>query len=206
MEAVKRYLILGGVRSGKSAYALDLANRLGGRKLFVATAEARDQEMKDRIVEHRARRGPDWDTVEEPIHIAHLLEQKAKNYKVILIDCLTLWLSNLILKYEEKKVNQLLDNFTRALGRIKGCHVILVSNEVGMGIVPENKLARAFRDWAGLMNQRIARTADEVILMVAGISTKIKGDGNSEISPEAGGKERKLKHEGLSEGKPSGKA
>ncbi|MCK4590969.1 MAG: bifunctional adenosylcobinamide kinase/adenosylcobinamide-phosphate guanylyltransferase, partial [Candidatus Latescibacteria bacterium] len=84
MEPGKRYLILGGVRSGKSTYALDLANRLGGRKLFVATAEARDQEMKDRIVEHRAHREPDWETAEEPIHIAHLLEQKAQDYEVIL--------------------------------------------------------------------------------------------------------------------------
>jgi adenosylcobinamide kinase/adenosylcobinamide-phosphate guanylyltransferase len=206
MEPGKRYLILGGVRSGKSSYALNSANRLGGKKLFVATAEARDQEMKNRIAEHRTRRGPDWETVEEPIHIAQLLEQKAKNYEVILIDCLTLWLSNLILKYEEKKMTQLLDDFTMVLSQIKGCHVVLVSNEVGMGIVPENKLARAFRDWAGLMNQRVARIADEVILMVAGIPTKIKGDGNSEISPEPGGKERELKHEDLSEGKPSGKA
>ncbi len=177
MENGKLYLILGGVRSGKSAYALDLANRLGSKNLFVATAEARDQEMKDRIAEHRTHRGPNWETAEEPLHIAQLLEQKAKGYQVILIDCLTLWLSNLILKYEEKKVGQLLEDFTRVLGQIKGCHVILVSNEVGMGIVPENKLARAFRDWAGLMNQRVAQTADEVILMIAGIPTKIKADG-----------------------------
>jgi len=177
MKTGKLYLILGGVRSGKSAHALKLANRLGNKKLFVATAEARDQEMKDRIAEHRARRGPDWDTAEEPVHITQLLQQKARSYKVILIDCLTLWLSNLILKYEEKNVEQLLENFTKVLSQIKECHVILVSNEVGMGIVPENKLARAFRDWAGLMNQRVAQTADEVILMIAGIPTKIKADG-----------------------------
>ncbi len=156
-------LVLGGARSGKSDFALNKAAALSGSRVFLATAEARDDEMLARIERHRQQRGSTWRTVEEPLTIASVLEREADS--VVVVDCLTLWLANVQSRVAdtESAIAELLS----ALGRC-ACPVVLVSNEVGCGIVPANALAREFRDYAGLLNQRVAQLADEVYLMIAG--------------------------------------
>lgn len=166
-------LITGGARSGKSKYAEDRAKELGERRVYVATAEAKDQEMVQRIGAHQKRRGNGWTTVEEPTELVDALLARRGRTDCVLVDCLTLWLSNLLLrrdgKYAEKKVTE--------LARTLPCldfHIVLVTNEVGWGIVPDNPLARQFRDLAGWANQQIAATADEVVLTVAGMPMIVK--------------------------------
>lgn len=166
-------LITGGVRSGKSKYAEQRAGQSGERRLFLATAEAKDEEMAQRIAEHRKRRGDQWLTIEEPLELTEtLLDQRGKT-DCVLVDCLTLWISNLLIRsneaYAKEKVEQLL--------KILPCldfHLVFVTNEVGWGIVPDNPLARKFRDVLGWTNQRIAQAADEIVLMVAGVPIIIK--------------------------------
>jgi adenosylcobinamide kinase / adenosylcobinamide-phosphate guanylyltransferase len=166
-------LITGGARSGKSRYAEQRARELGPRLLYIATGEARDEEMCQRIAEHKRRRGNDWVTIEEPLAISEPLLARRAQTDCALVDCLTLWLSNLLLAYEAKyaqeKVAQLVETM-----RHLDFHLILVTNEVGSGIVPDNSLARQFRDLSGWANQRIAAVADEVVLMVAGIPMIVK--------------------------------
>ena len=166
-------LITGGARSGKSNYAEMRAAELGRRRLYVATAEAKDEEMTQRIAEHRKRRGKVWATIEEPVELSSALLAQRGQTDCALVDCLTLWLSNLLLQrdaqYAEKKVQELMAVLPRL-----DFHVVLVTNEVGWGIVPENVLARQFRDLAGWANQRIAATANEVVLTVAGIPMIVK--------------------------------
>jgi adenosylcobinamide kinase/adenosylcobinamide-phosphate guanylyltransferase len=167
-------LILGGARSGKSQFALSLGGKMPGQKIFVATAEALDAEMAERIHRHREMRSKEWKTVEEPIHLCDLLAIKSKDGRLILIDCLTLWLSNLLQKDENSKtieiqINRLIESLKKTER-----NVILVSNEVGWGIVPDNPLSRKFRDLTGLMNQKVAETADTVYLVSAGIPVRIK--------------------------------
>jgi adenosylcobinamide kinase / adenosylcobinamide-phosphate guanylyltransferase len=166
-------LITGSARSGKSRCAETRAAELGGRRLYVATAEAQDEEMAQRIAAHRQRRGAQWITVEEPIELAALLVNQRGQIDCALIDCLTLWLSNLLLRrdaeYAEEKVQELLDTLASL-----DFHVLLVTNEVGWGIVPDNPLARRFRDLAGWANQRFAAAANEVVLTVAGVPMTIK--------------------------------
>jgi adenosylcobinamide kinase/adenosylcobinamide-phosphate guanylyltransferase len=163
--------IIGGARSGKSSFATNEALKIGGRKAYVATAEALDSEMKERINEHKRNRGNEWDTYEEPIEIVSLIKDIHKKYDVILIDCLTLWLSNLM--YSNKEIKNEIHSFCCSLFTVH-CSLFTVSNEVGMGIVPDNKMARDFRDLAGFLNQKIAEIADEVYLVTAGIPVKIK--------------------------------
>jgi len=166
-------LITGGGRSGKSTYALQMT--LGyQRKVFVATALAFDEEMRCRIEKHRAERGKEFRTIEEPLHLADALLAASGSADVVLIDCLTVWLGNLL--HEHDKAHAALpevDAFMAAL-RDPPCDVVLVTNEVGMGIVPENALARRFRDIVGRVNQEIAARADRVILMVSGLPVLIK--------------------------------
>jgi len=166
-------LISGGARSGKSMYAEQRAAVLGSRRLYVATAEAKDGEMAQRIAEHKQRRGDEWTTIEEAVELAEALLAQRGRTDCALVDCLTLWLSNLLLrrdtKYAEEKVEELL----KILPRLD-FHIVLVSNEVGWGIVPDNPLARRFRDLAGWTNQRIAAIANEVVLTVAGIPMIVK--------------------------------
>src|SRR6266404_7623609 len=166
-------LITGGARSGKSKYAEQRAAALGSRRLYVATAEAKDGEMAQRIAEHKRRRGDEWTTVEEAVELSGALLAQRGRTDCALVDCLTLWLSNLLLrrdtKYAEEKVEELL----KILPRLD-FHIVLVSNEVGWGIVPDNPLARRFRDLAGWTNQRIAAIANEVVLTVAGIPMIVK--------------------------------
>ncbi|MDE3059973.1 MAG: bifunctional adenosylcobinamide kinase/adenosylcobinamide-phosphate guanylyltransferase [Pseudomonadota bacterium] len=167
---IRTTFILGGMRSGKSAYAERLAEQSGLRKLYVATAEALDAEMGDRIAAHRQRRGDAWQTIEEPIHIDTIIGQHGD--ACILIDCLTLWLSNLLHCGLDvaQHTNHLLTALTSARAQ-----VILVSNETGFGVMPDNALARQFCDHAGVLHQRVAAAADRVVWIAAGIPTVIKG-------------------------------
>jgi len=169
-------LILGGVRSGKSSYAQQLASDDGGRVLFLATAEARDDEMKHRIAKHKSSRPASWTTSEEPLDIASALKSKASSADIVLIDCVTVWLSNLLLRENSVTEEEMLaeiDKLLNAYKRGKPSYII-VSGEVGMGIVPEYPLGRTFRDLLGLANQRLAAKADRVVLMVAGIPVDVK--------------------------------
>lgn len=166
-------LVMGGARSGKSTYAESLVEEAAANGLYIATATATDREMAARIAQHRERRGPFWTTVEEPIHVAHAIETYALPGRPILVDCLTLWLSNLML--EGRSVDAEADRLLATLDET-GIPIVLVANEVGQGIVPDNALARAFRDHAGRLNQRLAGVAERVVLMVAGLPMIVKGE------------------------------
>jgi adenosylcobinamide kinase/adenosylcobinamide-phosphate guanylyltransferase len=166
----KTWLILGGARCGKTRRALGIVGGFA-EPVYVATAEARDGEMKDRITRHRAERGPEWTTVEAPLGLCGALRKADAPGKAILVDCLTLWLSNLMeagLSPENETVK--LIQTIQALSAT----VVLVSNEVGLGIVPDNALARAFRDAQGRLNQSVAAAVDHVELIVAGLPLVIK--------------------------------
>ncbi len=164
-------LVLGGTRSGKSRYAEALVGALPPPWLYLATGEACDDEMTARIVAHRTRRGADWRTIEVPRDVAGALA-RAPAGSAVLVDCLTLWLSNLMLADADIEAES--DRLDDALSRARG-PVVLVSNEVGFGIVPDNALARRFRDAQGRLNQRMAARADRVVLMVAGLPLVVKG-------------------------------
>ena len=167
--------VTGGTRSGKSDFAQDMAEKLKGNRFFLATAQAFDEEMRHRIQKHREQRGNRWDTVEEPIYLGRVLRAAAGSYNTILVDCLTLWMSNLLMKYSDKeeKLLEIIDDFFLSIKEINGT-LIVVSNEVGMGIVPDNKLARDYRDHLGILNKRMAGIADEVYALLSGIPLKIK--------------------------------
>lgn len=167
----KIIFIIGGARSGKSSFALKEASTIPGKKAYIATAEALDSEMKVRIERHKKDRGNNWDTYEEPLKIAEIFREIKDKYNVIVIDCLTLWLSNLI--HSNKDIEGEIESFCHLLSTVH-CSLFIVSNEVGMGIVPDNEMAREFRDMTGVLNQKIAETADEVYLVTAGIPVKIK--------------------------------
>jgi adenosylcobinamide kinase/adenosylcobinamide-phosphate guanylyltransferase len=166
-------LITGGARSGKSKYAEQRALEFGRRRLYVATAEARDEEMAQRIAAHQKRRGAEWLTIEEPVDLSHVLLARRSQTDIALVDCLTLWLSNLLLQHDEKYAAEKVAELLHALPQLD-FHVLFVTNEVGSDIVPENPLARQFRDLVGWANQQIAAVADEVILTVAGIPMIVK--------------------------------
>jgi adenosylcobinamide kinase/adenosylcobinamide-phosphate guanylyltransferase len=168
------YFITGGARSGKSGFAEKLAGDLQGKRAYVATAQALDEEMASRIAKHRHDRGSAWDTFEEPLAIAELLRKLSDRYPVLLLDCLTLWLSNMMAHTDnDSQVLARSEELVAAVRDFKG-QCIVVSNEVGLGIVPDNPLARKFRDLAGMLNQRMAQAADEVYFTAAGIPLKIK--------------------------------
>jgi adenosylcobinamide kinase/adenosylcobinamide-phosphate guanylyltransferase len=164
-------LVLGGARSGKSRYAEGLVDRHPGRRTYLATAEVLDDEMAARVKTHRDRRDSDWRTVEEPLELAHVLKAETEQGAAVLVDCLTLWLGNLLGK--ERDVETEIDSLTTALGQFGG-PVVFVSNEVGQGIVPDNALARRFRDLAGILHQRLAEKADHVVFVTAGLPMKLK--------------------------------
>jgi len=168
----KIIFITGGARSGKSFLAMSEASKFKGKKAYIATAEVLDSEMRERIEQHKKQRGNDWDTYEEPIKIEKVIEKIGGSYSVIVLDCLTLWLSNVMLNSFD--LEKEIDSFCRSLFTVH-CPLFIVSNEVGMGIVPENEIARKFRDMSGRLNQRVAEVADEVYMVVAGIPVKIKG-------------------------------
>ena len=177
-------LVLGGARSGKSTHAEKLATgSLHGapprQAVYVATAQAGDVEMATRIVAHRARRGANWTTIEEPLKLGETLAAAAAQGQPVLVDCLTLWLSNVMLGGGD--VDQAADDLVRALEGV-AVPVVLVSNEVGLGVVPDTPLGRAFRDAQGRLNMRMAERADRVVLMTAGLPLTLK-DRPAAISP-----------------------
>jgi adenosylcobinamide kinase/adenosylcobinamide-phosphate guanylyltransferase len=170
-------LIIGGARSGKSSYAEKLAReRARGDVLFVATAEASDDEMRERIARHRAARPSSWKTLEAPRNLVNVLRQWPDLPRLILLDCLTLWVSNELLAEPEDLERRLLCELDLLTdwAHLRAVDLILVSNEVGMGIVPENALARRYRDVLGIVNARAAHAADKVYWMVAGLPLEIK--------------------------------
>ncbi len=167
-------LILGAARSGKSRLAQQLAEAQGEPRLFVATGEAGDEEMAARIARHRRERGEAWDTREAPLELAAAINQAQGRYRVILVDCLTLWLSNLFMREpSEPELEEACQSLVEAAGRTR-TPLILVSNEVGWGIVPDNPLARRFRDAAGSLHQNLAAAADLVVATMAGLPLILK--------------------------------
>jgi adenosylcobinamide kinase/adenosylcobinamide-phosphate guanylyltransferase len=172
-------LLLGGARSGKSYYAQQLASELGGKVLFVATGEARDEEMQARIAEHKKARPKNWRTLEMPTGIGRRIQKQIGDAEVVIVDCLTLLISNLLhdepdYPEAEKRMMAEINELIAAMDRLDASFVI-VSNEVGMGLVPENKLGRIYRDLLGKANQLLAQHATEVYLMVACLPVQIKG-------------------------------
>jgi adenosylcobinamide kinase/adenosylcobinamide-phosphate guanylyltransferase len=161
-------LITGGARSGKTRFALSIAGETQPCT-YIATAELRDEEMRERARRHRTERGDRWRTIEEPYDIAERVKGMTG---VVIVDCLTIWLSNWMLR-EEREVERQIDELFSAF-ETAPCHVIAVTNEVGSSIVPDNILARRFRDWSGFMNQRAAASAAGVYLMVCGMPLRVK--------------------------------
>lgn len=167
-------LVTGGARSGKSSYALSLADP-AEKNVFIATAEGLDDEMQQRIDHHKKERNDRFLTIEAPVHLSHAIRAVKSEIQLVIVDCLTVWLGNLLVKDESE---QLLKTEIEALLDIledPPCRLVIVTNEVGMGIVPMNELARKFRDQAGWLNQRVAELASEVVFIVSGISMKVKG-------------------------------
>jgi len=170
-------LVLGGARSGKSAYAERLAGR-AAEPVYLATATAGDEEMAARIARHRARRGPAWRTVEEPLDLVATLRQECRAGRCVLVDCLTLWLGNLL--GAERDPQAAREELVAALPGLAG-PMVLVANEVGLGIVPDNVMARRFRDHAGIINQAVARQANGVVFMAAGLPLVLKDTRNGAL-------------------------
>jgi len=164
-------LVLGGTRSGKSRFAEGLIAGHRGRRVYLATAAAGDAEMAERIRRHREQRGDGWLTLEEPLELPHVLVTATQDGAAVLVDCLTLWLSNLL--QHSRDVGGETQSLVASLPRIGG-PVVFVSNEVGLGIVPDNALARAFRDQAGFLHQAIAAAADRVYFVAAGLPLLLK--------------------------------
>lgn len=177
--APKAVLVTGGARSGKSRFAEKLAVDSGLSRVYVATGAAHDDEMSARIAAHRAQRGPHWQTVEEQVDLAGVLEKVSREESVVLVDCLTLWLSNLM--FAERDIAAETDRLASALAAAAG-PVVLVTNEVGLGIVPENRLARSFRDAQGRLNQDIAAVCGRVVLVAAGQPLLLKPASQPDIA------------------------
>lgn len=171
MTVVKTTLVLGGARSGKSAFAERIAHESGLEKVYIATAAAGDDEMHARIAHHRARRGDAWRTVEEPLDLAEVCAREAHIGRILLVDCLTLWLSNLM--HAGRDIDAEVHRLSEELEK-SPCPIVLVSNEVGLGLVPETPLGRRFRDEQGRLNQRIAACVEEVAFIAAGLPLWIK--------------------------------
>lgn len=182
MTPIDLTLLLGGVRAGKSAKALELARANGGGVLFVATAQAFDDEMRQRIAKHKAERPVGWETLESPIELVRDIERRladAPRTLVVIIDCLTLWVSNVLLSLEdtddaESTLAALATELVAMIGRNTSRTWIIVSNEVGLGIVPPTSLGRRYRDALGRVNSLVAAVASDVTLMIAGLAMPLK--------------------------------
>ncbi len=168
-----RIFVLGGARSGKSCVAEEIIEKSGLAQFYLATAEAGDEEMRARIAEHRARRGTHWQTLETPLDLESALAGTARPDRAVLVDCLTLWLSNILLA--EAGVEERIAALTSALKTLPGL-IVLVSNEVGLGLVPDTALGRSFRDAQGRLNQSVAEACETVIFVAAGLPLALKGD------------------------------
>ncbi|MCY1671959.1 bifunctional adenosylcobinamide kinase/adenosylcobinamide-phosphate guanylyltransferase [Novosphingobium sp. SL115] len=164
-------LILGGARSGKSRYGQQRVEGFDGSLAYIATAQAFDCEMADRIARHRADRGSRWTTLEAPLDLSGAIAEASQRFSAILVDCLTLWLSNQMLT--DRDMAEACDGLIRAIGACS-VPVALIANEVGLGIVPDNALARRFRDEAGWLNQKLAEVASEVVFVAAGLPLTLK--------------------------------
>jgi adenosylcobinamide kinase/adenosylcobinamide-phosphate guanylyltransferase len=161
-------LITGGARSGKTRYALEGVEPPGSCT-YIATAQLLDDEMRERAARHRHERGARWLTIEEPFAVAPLVKEL---HGVVVVDCLTVWLSNWVLR-DQTEVEREIDKLCSAF-RSSTCRIRAITNEVGCSVVPDNALARVFRDWSGIMNQRVAAVADAVYLMVCGVPMRVK--------------------------------
>jgi adenosylcobinamide kinase/adenosylcobinamide-phosphate guanylyltransferase len=172
-------LVTGGARSGKSSYALNVAEKISRKKLFIATCPQLDSEISERIRRHtEERKGRGWETIEETINLDHLFPRRVQDMEVVLIDCITLWVSNILYMLGEEnvddcKIEELCSRWLKKMTEYQGT-VICVTNEVGLGIVPDNPLARKYRDLVGTCNQLLGKKADEVILVSCGIPLSIK--------------------------------
>jgi adenosylcobinamide kinase/adenosylcobinamide-phosphate guanylyltransferase len=169
-------LVTGGCRSGKSRYALELGETLRQKQLlFLATCQPEDEEMKQRVADHQKQRGSEWQVLEAPFRLPETIIEKSRPETVMIVDCITLWISNLLQHHHPDKIVRIhIPALIEAIQSVDG-RLIFVTNEVGAGIVPENRLARIFRDAVGLANQKIAAASDRVVWMVAGIPVIIKG-------------------------------
>ncbi len=176
-------LVLGGARSGKTGFGERLAMRAGESPLYLATAQALDAEMTERVRLHQQQRHKRFSTLEEPIALTTALKAAARQHDVILVDCLTLWITNLLVANED--VAKAVDELVAALPDIDTARVILISNEVGLGIVPDNAMARMFRDLAGAAHQRLAEICEEVHFVIAGLPMTLKGPRLTESTTEA---------------------
>ena len=175
-------LVLGGARSGKTGFAERMAMRAGEMPLYLATAQALDAEMLERVKLHQQQRHKRFATLEEPVELATALKGAARSHDVILVDCLTLWITNLLAT--NRNVAAAVDELAATLPDLDGTRVILVSNEVGLGIVPDNAMARMFRDLAGAAHQRLAEICTEVHFVVAGLPMTLKGPRLTESTTE----------------------
>lgn len=177
----KIILITGGARSGKSSYALDVSEKIGPKRLFVATCPNIDSEMNDRVGRHqKEREGRGWVTVEEPIALSSTFQIHAQDYDVVLLDCITLWVNNILFSYEQKStelndfvIRDRTQEWLEVAQKMKGT-LVCVTNEVGLGIVPENRVARKYRDLVGTVNQTIGKIADEVAMVSCGVPMYFK--------------------------------
>ena len=179
-------LVLGGARSGKTGFAERLAMRSGQRPVYLATATALDSEMRDRVRTHQEQRQGRFRTIEEPLDLSAALVRASQEGDVILVDCLTLWITNML--GAEIDVADAVEELAATLGAIATARVILVSNEVGQGIVPDNPLARTFRDLAGSAHQRLAEICDDVYFVVAGLPVTLKGEPTGNGEPVVSGR------------------
>lgn len=175
MQKQETILVLGGCKSGKSAQALELAREYPqGKRIFVATCQVRDAEMQDRVARHKQERGPGWRTVEEPIDLPGCIQDQQDPEAVLVADCLTLWLGNLLEQdLSQEQIRERFNDLQASLQAARG-RVILVANEVGCGIVPLQEISRLFRDLAGILNQQMASAVQQVFWLVAGIPVRIK--------------------------------
>lgn len=173
-------LVLGGARSGKSRHAEHMVLESGLHPIYVATAEARDGEMAERIAHHRDRRGTAWTTLEERFDLVGLLGRETGPDRAVLVDCLTLWLSNIF--FDDRAVDDETERLAQALGTLAG-PVVLVSNEIGLGLVPETRLSRDFRDAQGRLNQAVAAACTDVVFVAAGLPLTLKSEHQDKTTP-----------------------
>jgi len=173
--AKESVLVLGGARSGKSAYALQRAQEWEGRLVYLATAEGKDEEMKKRIARHRTRRrSRRWETIEEPLEVVWQLKEMDGNIGAVVLDCVTLWVSNALVSNQAEELENQVAELVEEIPLLP-FNFLAVSNEVGLGLVPDTPMGREYRDLLGTVNQRLARACKEVVFMTAGLPLKVKG-------------------------------